>query len=67
VGQGVKLRVVSRYRNGEVEYRPGQEIDVATATGEFLLRDSPGSFALADDPEPEVRTVDRRARGGRVR
>ena len=59
--------MISRYRNGERRYEPGQEIHVSDDEGEYLLRDSPGSFTTDDVPRAEIPSVDRRARGGRVR
>lgn len=73
----MRLLVLSRYRNGATAYEPGQEIDVAEAMGEFLQRDSPGTFATEKAaPAAKVATEttisgipahDRRARGGQSR
>lgn len=41
------LRVLGRYRSSKGSWEPGQEIQVLDELGEFLLRDSPGSFSLA--------------------
>lgn len=69
----MKLTVTSRYRNGETSYEKGQVIDVPEALGEFLLRDSPGSFSAGKAAPEEgatatgVPSVDRRQRGGNIR
>lgn len=43
----MKLLVRSRYRSGRGSFEPGQELELTEDEGAFLLRDSPGSFALA--------------------
>jgi hypothetical protein len=66
------LRVLGRYRAGETAYVPGQELHLSDALGEFLLRDSPGTFVRVDgDAVLEAvvtaagfAAVDRRGRGG---
>ena len=77
----MKLYVTGRYRSSHGSYEPGQVLDVTEADAEFLLRDSPSSFAKVapvvsdeapdDDMSEELATgldvPDRRARGGRVR
>lgn len=47
----MKLRVVLAYRNGALglAYRAGEEIELAMALAQFLLRDSPGSFSPVGD------------------
>ncbi len=69
------LRVLSRYRNGTVDYEEGTEVHVKDDEGEFLLRDSPGSFEVVDAQGPAAENVhddaaggvDRKERGGRSR
>ena len=74
----VKLTVLGRYRNGSVAYEAGQVIDVADAVGEFLQRDSPGTFAperakvpalesSIEETATGLKAPDRRARGGQRR
>ena len=77
----VILECVSRYRRGDREYLPGQELHLTDAQADYLRRDSPGSFKVreevAPNPEPEVvvaskmssglKAPDRRSRGGRKR
>lgn len=41
----MKLYVTGRYRSSHGSYEPGQVLDVTEADAEFLLRDSPSSFA----------------------
>ena len=77
----MKLYVTGRYRSSHGSYEPGQVLDVTEADAEFLLRDSPSSFAKAapvvsdeapddafsEELETGLDVPDRRARGGRVR
>lgn len=76
----MRLYVLGRYRSAAGSFEPGAAIDVAEEVGEFLLRDSPGSFRrdVAEGPpsSPPVATEetvsgleahDRRARGGQRR
>lgn len=68
----MRLHCIGRYRSGPVAYEVGQVVDVPDAAGEFLLRDSPGSFTL-DKPKANSETAsglpahDRHARGGHAR
>jgi hypothetical protein len=43
----MRLTVIGRYRSSFGSYEPGQELSLSDADAEFLLRDSPTSFALA--------------------
>jgi hypothetical protein len=72
----MKLHVRGHYRNGSVNYAEGQVIEVSDAEGEFLQRDSPGTFAIKGAAALEDSTVetvtgikapDRRGRGGQRR
>ena len=70
----MRLTCVGRYRSSAGEYSPGQVVDVRDEVGEFLLRDSPSSFRLAEEETPaESQTAtgiaahDRRQRGGSIR
>lgn len=66
----MKLTVTGRYRNGPTSYEAGQVIDVTDEIGGFLMRDSPGTFELADvvtETASGIKAVDRRARGGQRR
>ena len=64
----MQLVVLSDYRAGAVAYKKGQTIHVSDLVGEFLLRDSPGSFELVESETASgIQTEDRRARGGRRR
>ncbi len=74
----MRLNVLGRYRSGAGRYEAGQVIDVTDAQGEFLQRDSPGTFAIegAEAPALEhsieetatgIKAPDRRARGGQRR
>ena len=49
----MRLRCIGRYRSGAGDYSAGQVVDVADDVAEFLLRDSPGSFAR-DDGLPAI-------------
>lgn len=42
----MKLKCVSLYRREDVRYEPGAIFDIRDDEGEYLLRDSPGSFEL---------------------
>lgn len=55
----MKLKVLSRYRNGPlgVEYEPGKEITVDQTRGEFLLRDAPGAFMEISEAPPVQTTA----------
>lgn len=44
-----RLLVLSDYSNQSVSYRAGAEIEVDPNEAEWLMRDSPGSFAKAPD------------------
>ena len=44
-----RLLVLSDYSNQSVSYRAGVEIEVDPGEAEWLMRDSPGSFAKAPD------------------
>ena len=84
----MKLAVKGRYSNAElpaevarggdstVEFAAGQEVDVSDVLGEFLLRDSPGTFrlvksgnleAVSTETQTGITAPDRRARGGQSR
>lgn len=72
----MRLRVLGRYRAGDVAYEAGQVVDVKDGEGAFLLRDSPGSFEVEEDHPPTVaesptatgiEALDRRGRGGQRR
>lgn len=67
----MKLRVVAKYINGDKHYTPGMEIEVTDEEGEFLQRDSPGSFetgrAKKEKPESPIESTDRMQRGGNRR
>lgn len=74
----MRLLVLGRYRNGATVYAEGQVIDVSDAEGEFLQRDSPGTFATEGAQAPTLEhsieetatgiiAPDRRARGGQRR
>jgi hypothetical protein len=71
----MQLECTSNYRNGTLSYEKGQDIHVTEAEGEWLLRDSPGSFREVKAPAAEsttttasdVEAVDRQMRGGRKR
>jgi len=64
-----RLRVVSDYSAGDFSWRAGEVIEVTDLVAEFLLRDSPGSFAPAEDAGDgeSPRTVTRPAPAGRKR
>lgn len=68
----MRLHCIGRYRAGPVSYEAGQVVELPDAAGEYLLRDSPGSFTL-EEPAPNSETSsglpahDRRARGGHAR
>ena len=77
-----ELRVLGRYRSGHGSFEPGQLLQLNDEQAEFLLRDSPSSFARVaaplSEPEPDLSAMstetasglvapDRRARGGRRR
>ena len=70
----MRIECVSRYRRGEVSHEPGQILDLRDEDGEFLMRDSPGSFrVVVADASAESATAsgiaahDRRQRGGNIR
>ena len=67
----MRLRVTGDYRSSLGEYRAGQVVEVSDATGELLMRDSPGSFrpdeAMSSETATGLIASDRRARGGRIR
>lgn len=64
----MRLLCISDYRSGAGDYREGAVIDVSDSIGEYLLRDSPGSFVAEDEPKPEkVASVDRQQKAGRSR
>lgn len=46
------LKCVSRYSSTAGSFEVGAEIHVQDAIGEFLLRDSPGSFEVVKAPAP---------------
>lgn len=46
----MKLRVVQNYNSNTASYQAGQVIDVPDALGEWLMRDSTGSFQVEADP-----------------
>ena len=62
----MRLKCVSNYRSSAGEWRKDQVLDVSDSIGEYLLRDSPGSFR-AEEPVDPVKSVDRQQRGGRRR
>lgn len=45
------LRVAGRYRSALGSYEPGQELHLDDEVAALLLRDSPGSFEVAGEPE----------------
>lgn len=47
----MRLYCVSRYSSGAGRWKAGDEVDVDDEVAEFLLRDSPGSFATAQPVE----------------
>lgn len=49
MGSGVKLRVLSRYRNGSVDWSAGSVIEVTPEIAAFLKDDSPGSFVTEEE------------------
>ena len=69
----MRLLALSRYRNGETAYAAGEVIDVPDEMGEFLQRDSPGTFVTEQVAEAVtelvsgIKAVDRRVRGGQRR
>lgn len=64
----MRLICVSNYRNGTDAFIKGAILDVSDSVGEFLLRDSPGSFRVEAEAKPEkVEGVNRQQRGGHVR
>ena len=46
MGDRMRLWCIGRYQSSAGKYREGEEIVVSDEEGEFLLRDSPGSFAF---------------------
>ena len=50
----MKLTVLGRYRSSLGEFEPGQELSLSDEAAALLLRDSPGSFALAGSAAPPV-------------
>lgn len=50
----MKLKVISRYRSREVQYLPGQDIEVSEAEGRLLLADAPGCFEVVGEVEVEA-------------
>ena len=64
----MRLLCISNYRSGAGDFREGAILDVSDSIGEYLLRDSPGSFATEDEPKTEkVASVDRQQKAGRTR
>lgn len=63
----MRLVCISNYRNGDESFQKGAILDVSDSVGEFLLRDSPGSFRVESEAKPEKVEVDRQQRGGRTR
>lgn len=70
----MRLYCVSRYRSSAGAFTEGQEIDVTDEVAEFLLRDSPGSFATSPSNAVVTKAAVsgvvgnvRPARGGRAR
>lgn len=68
------LRCLSTYRRGPLHYNPGDLVYGAPGFEAFLLRDSPGSFAVwQPDPDPDPQpaltatVADRQERRGRRR
>ena len=74
----MRLTVLSRYRSGDTVYAAGSVLDVTDAAGEYLMRDSPGTFqredeesstlgAMSTETETGLVVPDRRGRGGQRR
>lgn len=66
----MRLRVVQNYNSNTASYQAGQVIDVPDALGEWLMRDSTGSFEPVEDApvveEPRRLRVANRAAKPRV-
>ena len=60
-----RLKVVSDYRSGGVQYSAGEVLEVDESRAAFLFRDAPGCFDETVKAAPPGK--DRRARGGRTR
>lgn len=65
----MRLIVVSPYRSRETAYRVGEVLDLPDAEAAALLADSPGSFAVEEQPPapldgkaPANRMIDRAPR-----
>lgn len=64
----MRLLCISDYRSDVGDYREGAVLDVSDSIGEYLMRDSPGSFVAEDEPKAEkVASVDRQQKAGRTR
>lgn len=55
------LRVISRYRNGAVDWQPGRIEVVSDSEAAAYLRDSPGSFQVVDPAGLEAAEAAREA------
>lgn len=73
----MKLTVKGGYSSSAAgPFKAGDEVHVSDSLGEFLLRDSPGTFERADAPPPQdpagepgaaTKGVNRQMTGGRAR
>lgn len=63
----MRLLCISDYRSGAGDYREGTVLDVSDSIGEYLMRDSPGSFVAEDEAKPKKPGVDRQQKAGNTR
>ena len=65
----MRLICISNYRSDAGQWKKGDVLDVSESIAQFLLNDSPGSFAFEDEPgeSPSTTGVKRQQKGGRAR
>ena len=63
----MRLEVLGNYAGHGVRYVAGTIITVPDEKGEFLLRDSPGSFEVYEEKEKKTKAVEKPPRDKKVK